>query len=463
MTPHFSSGAETIAAIATPLGVGSIGIIRISGPLSRPILEKVFTPQILQTSCKPYMLRYGTIVDSQSDSALDEVMAVFMPGPKSFTGEDMVEIHCHAGQIPLKHILELIFTHGARPAEAGEFSQRRFLNRGVDLTRLEGAAEVIASKTDLAYRVTREHLMGRYGQHIASLRQRIVHLLAEIEADIDFPDEDSVGTIGKAKLKDNLDEILGELQSLSASYRTGKFIQDGLRVLILGPPNAGKSSLFNALVRQNRALVTEIAGTTRDYLSEWIEIAGLPVELFDTAGLRKGRGRIEQAGINEARKLITRADLILYIFDISTKPKLLKDLILEDHQHLIILLNKADLAESVEKRKVSWLKKLENHSGPVHALSVKTGAGLDKLYDLISKTAGAVDLSESVVVTSLRHKNKIDSTLNHLIRLQSRLDEPPEILSFELRQAADRMGEITGQVYTEQILEEIFANFCIGK
>jgi len=385
-----------------------------------------------------------------------------MPGSKSFTGEDMVEIFSHAGTYTLKNILDIVLKEYSRPAEAGEFSQRRFLNHNLDLTRLEGAAEVVAAKTDLAWRLSRDHLVGIYGEHISGIRQKIVQLLAEIEADIDFPDEDDLGSIGQKQLQNKIDSIISDLQQLSESYHTGKIIRDGLRVIIIGPPNAGKSSLFNRLVKGYRALVTPVPGTTRDYLSEWIDIDGLPVELYDTAGLRRGRGQIEKAGIEATRKLIGKADLVISVFDTNGRFYDLSPVKLKKYQKLIIALNKIDVSGNGQAKIKKWQDHL-NQSENIIPLSAKTGRGIKKLLDTIKQMAGMEDLTESLVVTSLRHKNKIDNTLEHLNEVRKNLNLPPEIISFELRQAADQIGEITGHIYTEQILDEIFSSFCIGK
>ncbi len=393
---------------------------------------------------------------------MDEVLAAYMPGPKSFTGENMVEIYCHSGQIVLTTILKTIIDNNCRPAEAGEFSLRRFFNHGEDISRLEGAADIVAAKTDLAYRLSREHLTGQYGEHISNIRNDITYLLAEIEADIDFPDEDDIGTIGQELLKKRIDDISRRLQQLAESYRTGKIISDGFRVLILGPPNAGKSLLFNRLVKRNRALVTPVPGTTRDYISEWIDINGLPVELFDTAGMRKGRGQIEKAGIDAARKLISQADMIIYLFDINKRTEPLPQFKLNKNAKLVIALNKIDICKNVDSKFNLWKNGLDSKYELI-SLSAKTGKGIKTLTNKIYETAGITDLTESLVVTSNRHKIKIDKCLSHLSKIRKMTKAPVEIISWELRQAAESIGEITGHIYTEEILEEIFSNFCIGK
>ncbi|MDD4050323.1 MAG: tRNA uridine-5-carboxymethylaminomethyl(34) synthesis GTPase MnmE [candidate division Zixibacteria bacterium] len=453
---------DTIAAIATPTGSGGIAVIRISGPKAPEILDNIFIPNKSDSKPTPYFLRFGRIVGQNGSEALDEVMAAYMPGSKSFTGEDMVEIYCHAGQFLAKAILDNILKYDCRPAEAGEFSQRRFLNHGVDLTRLEGSAEVVAAKTDLAFRLSKEHLLGAYGEHLAALREKMVHLLAEVEADIDFPEEESVGTIGRDKLEAELDGIIENLSRLVGSYQTGRIIQDGYRVVILGPPNAGKSSLFNRLVKQNRALVTPVPGTTRDWLSEWIDLDGLPVELYDTAGLAAGRGRVEKAGIAKTRSLIGRADLMVVVYDIASRTMLSVIENLRAGQDIIFVFNKIDLVDKPDTVMAKRREKLPPDAA-VCTVSALTGRGLTELTGLIAGKAGLADLTESLVVTSYRHKTKLDRALAHLKRIRRQKNLPVEMISFELRQAAGRIDEITGHIYTEEILDKIFSRFCIGK
>ncbi len=305
-------------------------------------------------------------------------------------------------------------------------------------------------------------MLGAYGDYITGLRKQIVHLLAELEADIDFPEEDSVGRIGRSLLREKLDQIIENLEQLSSSYKYGRIIQDGYRVVLLGPPNSGKSSLFNRLVKQSRALVTPVPGTTRDYISEWIDIEGLPVELFDTAGLREGRGRVERAGIEATRRLIKRADLILYMYDLAGKIYDPPELKISQAQQLLIVFNKVDLLTNKKARLGKWVAKLDGRHE--HCIvSAKTGMGVRQLIKTVYKKAGVADLTSSLVVTSHRHKVKINACLKHLRKIRKILNMPPEIISFELRQAANSIGEITGSIYTEEILDEIFANFCIGK
>ncbi len=456
------SSDDTIAAIATPTGAGGVAVIRISGPNALAVLERIFLPQKEDSRPLPYLLRFGRIIGQNGSDTLDEVLAAYVPSPKSFTGEEMVEIHCHAGHYTAKNILDNILIHDCRPAEAGEFSLRRFLNHGVDLTKLEGAAEVVAAKTDLAFRLSKEHLLGAYGEHLASLREKIVGLLAEVEADIDFPDEEAVGTLGRQKLTAELEGIITALGHLAEGYRTGKIIQDGYRVAIMGPPNAGKSSLFNRLVKRNRALVTAIPGTTRDYLAEWIDLDGLPVELFDTAGMRVGRGVIEKAGIEKSRRMAAGADLVIYVIDASARKIAIPKILGAKNQESIIAFNKCDLVDDASVALEKWRRKVSGR-GDHCFISAMTGRGISHLTTLISQKAGVADLTDSLVVTSHRHKVKIDRALVHLRKLHKNPALPAELMSFELRQAAGQIDEITGHISTEEILDEIFSRFCIGK
>lgn len=456
------SARHTIAAIATPAGSGGIGIIRISGPKAQSILKRVFAPQNEKSKPTPYLLRFGKIISPENGNSLDEAMAVFFPRPHSFTGEDMVEIYCHAGHFSLKDILDNILMCDCQIAEPGEFSLRRFLNHSVDLTKLEGAAEIVNAKTELASQLIRNHLIGTYGEHVAALRQQIIHLLAEIEADIDFPEEESAVSINAQLWQEQLDRIISELEKLSASYRVGKIVRDGFRVIIAGAPNAGKSSLFNQLVKDTRALVTSIPGTTRDYISEWIDIEGLPVELYDTAGWRQGRGKIERAGIEKTKKLIQRADLVVCVIDLTKKKSTPPSLPLGKEQKLIIALNKADLLSLTSKKIVEWRETL-GADKKYCVVSAKTGRGVAELLRMIYQSAGLADLADSLVVTAHRHQVKINKCLTHLKRVGNMKKVPAEIISFELRQAVNQISEITGHIYTEQILDEIFSQFCIGK
>lgn len=407
-------------------------------------------------------MRLGHFIDRHGD-VIDEITAVYMPEGKSYTGLQQVEIYCHGGRQIVTRILNELMASGARAAEPGEFTKLAFLSGRIDLTRAEAVAEIIGANTTTSYQTAREHLLGTYSEHINKLRQKIIDIISEIEASIDFPEED-VDTLEEKRLIESVDEIIGSINQLAETYTGGRIIREGYTVAIAGRPNAGKSSLFNLLLRQERALVTPTPGTTRDYLSEWIDLGGFAVNLIDTAGLRGRGGPIEKAGQKSAMKIVSNADLLLWMVDLSErdwKVKLQADIPFLNKYVKLLVGNKIDLlkgsGEGV-KRAVAL------HLTPISCL---TGKGINslkkKLLECINEKMP--DLTSGVVVTSARHQQKLQAALKNLRRAKSKMKsgESPELTAFELRQAAGNIDEITGKVYTEDILQRIFSKFCIGK
>jgi len=454
---------DTIAAIITPPGEGGIAAVRIAGKQSRSLLKKHFKPASAQKGkFSPFVMRYGHFVKggkSLSREIVDEVMAVYMPEGKSYTGLEQVEIFCHGGRQVVKEILDRILLSGARAAEPGEFTKLAFLTGRMDLSHAEAVAEIISANTQTSYKSARQHLVGAYSEHIDKLRTDIVEILAEIETSIDFPEEEC-DFIDSNKLLLNLDKIVKQTYLLLESYRGGRIIKEGYKIAIAGRPNAGKSSLFNLLLKQERALVTETAGTTRDYLSEWIELEGFAVNIIDTAGLRQKGGSIEKAGQKSAMKIIRDADLLLWMVDISGKNweySLKSDLKSFGEIDNMIIFNKIDLLK----------KESKPHGQNEINISCLTGKGLKKLkkniISLINKNIS--DLTSGQIVTSSRHRQKLSSSLKNLKKARTKLkqNETPELTSFDLRQAVNDLDEITGKIYTEEILGRIFSKFCIGK
>ncbi len=386
-----------------------------------------------------------------------------MPEGKSYTGLDQVEIYCHGGRQIVTQILNELLVSGARAAEPGEFTKLAFLSGRIDLTRAEAVAEIIGANTTTSYQTAREHLLGAYSEHINMLREKIINVISEVEASIDFPEED-VDTLEEKRLIESVDEIIGSINQLAETYTGGRIIREGYTIAIAGRPNVGKSSLFNLLLRQERALVTPTPGTTRDYLSEWIDLGGFTVNLIDTAGLRERGGPIEKAGQKSAMKIVSDADLLLWMVDLSERDwadKLVSDShFVRKHNNLLIG-NKIDLPRApqrVSKRAVAL------HLTPISCL---TGKGINqlkkKLLECINEEMP--DLTSGVVVTSARHQQKLKQAVKHLRVAKKKMSQSdsPEITAFELRQAAGAIDEITGKVYTEDILDRIFARFCIGK
>lgn len=457
---------EAIAAIITPPGEGGIGAIRIAGYGSHEVLGKVFRPAHSPTAkLEKFKLYYGYIVDKKGD-VLDEVTAVTMPEGESYTGQEQAEIFCHGGTVVLRTILAEISRHSVRPAEPGEFTRRAFLNGRIDLARAEAVAELIGSKTEYSYTAARKNLLGELSGYIDDLREKAILLLAEIEAGVDYPEE-YLETADGERLVSSCAGIIAGIDSLVKTYRGGKIIREGFKVAIAGRPNAGKSSLFNLLLNQTRAIVAPVPGTTRDYLTEWIDLEGAAVSLTDTAGLRRKSGQIEKAGQAAALEIMDHTDLIIWIADISRGrwvAEVEKDMEkLPYRDKLLIVLNKADLVEDCEKER----KKLGKSVYEGHCLSCKTKKGLEKLRKSLNEKIHSEmpDLTDSLVVTSERHKQKLDSAREAFERAEGLLkgNETPELVAFEIRQGIAAIDEITGRIYNEEILDRIFASFCIGK
>jgi len=449
-------GDDTIAAIITPPGAGGIAAVRIAGRRSRSILERLFQPKSNQET-RPFLMRCGQLVSGLGEP-IDEVLAVWMPLGQSYTGLEQVELFCHGGRQVVRRVLDEILVCGARAAEPGEFTRIAFLNGRIDLARAEAVAEVIAADTDLSYRVSREHLLGAYSNQIENLRYSLIAILADLEASIDFTEEE-IESDERAAQIERLENIARELGELISTYRGGEIIREGFKLAIGGRPNAGKSSLFNLLLKRERALVNPKAGTTRDYLSEWIDIEGLAVNLIDTAGIRRGGGEIEKLGQQSARKLLADADLILWMVDLSSnswKRNLKAELRSLGDKPNILLGNKIDIVEKHDRDERINLE-----------ISCKTGRGFKQLHEMLHERIAETlpDLTSGLVVTSARHESKLKACLDQVQTAKALIDaeESPELPALELRLGIQALEEITGRIYNEEVLGAIFSRFCIGK
>jgi tRNA modification GTPase len=469
---------DTIAAISTPLGEGGIGIVRLSGKDAIAITERVFTSPSGRTLRRSpsHTLTYGFIKNPLTGMVLDEVLVTVMRSPSTYTREDVVEINCHGGYLPMRKTLELLLHEGARLAQPGEFTKRAFLNGRIDLSQAEAVLDIIRAKTDASKRLALQQLSGTLSEKIIDLRDTIISLCAHIEAHIDFPEEE----IEPATLEDILSELRSlqaALSTLSRSFEEGRFFRDGLKVAIVGRPNVGKSSLLNALLNRNRAIVTDVPGTTRDVLEEYLNLKGLPVRIMDTAGIRETHEMAEQEGVLRSLGAIDDADLVIALFDGSSP------LHEEDRQVLrrigekrsIIAINKSDLAPSGDLYET--IRACSRHT---LRISARTGKGLEELKErILAESLGITQVaipgttipgsppgeSIGVMVTNVRHKVAIDRTLAALLRASDALNSgaPLEIVAIEMRDALDCLGEILGAVTTEDILNRIFSEFCIGK
>ncbi|HXX58174.1 MAG TPA: tRNA uridine-5-carboxymethylaminomethyl(34) synthesis GTPase MnmE [Thermodesulfovibrionales bacterium] len=464
---------DTIAAISTPPGEGGIGIVRLSGGDAIGIVERFFTSPKKKKleDTKSHRLVYGFIKDPRTGATVGEVLVAVMRAPHTYTKEDVVEINCHGGILPLRAVLELVLKQGARLAEPGEFTKRAFLNGRIDLSQAEAVIDVIRAKTDESGRIALGQLSGGLSDEITSLRDRVASLSAQIEAEIDFP-EDEIEPVSKENILLEIEDITKGLVLLSASFDEGRFFREGLKVAIVGRPNVGKSSLLNALLKRDRAIVTETPGTTRDVLEEYLNMKGLPVRIMDTAGIRETHEMAEREGVRRSLRAIDDADVVICLIDGSMPLHDEDREVLErtKERNTLIAINKSDLPLS----DASLEPGLKAYAENVLKISAATGMGLDNLKDRITemafigngKPAGrSFGEGSSIMVTNVRHKLALDDAEGALRRAGELFQEshPLEIVAIEFRTALDRLGEIVGAVTTEDILNRIFSEFCIGK
>ncbi|MCI8832795.1 MAG: tRNA uridine-5-carboxymethylaminomethyl(34) synthesis GTPase MnmE [Clostridia bacterium] len=456
---------EAIVAISTPPGYGGIGIIRISGKDSFKIIEKIFEPKNKEKDkIKGYTMKYGKIFDFEG-KIIDEVLVTYFVSPKSFTTENMCEINSHGGPIVVKKILELCLENGARMAEPGEFTKIAFLNGRIDLAQSEAIIDMINAKTEKEQQASINQLEGNLSNKINEIREDIMQKMVDIEASIDYPEYD-IEEITKGELRKMLERVNIKLKELERNFEKGKLIKDGIKMAIIGRPNAGKSSLLNAILNEDRAIVTEYEGTTRDIIEEFIVIEGIPIKVIDTAGIRnKTEDKIEQIGIEKAKEIAKNADLVIYIIDSSKKLededkeilKLLKD------KKVIIVLNKQDLNTeiSVETEEIKKINK------PKIKLSALKKDGIEQLYKEISEMfrLGEIIIDDSVTVTNERHKEIIKNAQKNTNDSINSIDNnmPIDIIQISIKQTLEELGKITGNTVSEDIIDEIFKKFCLGK
>ncbi|MBM4136650.1 MAG: tRNA uridine-5-carboxymethylaminomethyl(34) synthesis GTPase MnmE [Nitrospira sp.] len=459
---------DTIAAISTPLGEGGIGIVRLSGKDSIALVDRIFCSpknKSLKDS-KSHRIIYGCIKDPSNDREVDEVLVTIMRSPYSYTREDVVEINCHGGMITLQKTLELVLREGARLADPGEFTKRAFMNGRIDLSQAEAVLDLIKSKTDESRRIAIEQLQGGLSEKITTLRDRMTDICVHLEAYIDFP-EDEIVPASKHDMLETMKDVDSELQKLITTYDEARFFREGLSTAIIGRPNVGKSSLLNALLKKDRAIVTESPGTTRDVIEEYLNIKGLPLRIMDTAGIRDVEDIAEKEGVKRSLQSIENADLVIAIFDRSESLKN-EDFEVIDKikdKNAIIALNKCDLLPSFDKDEI--VSRLTIYDSRVLDISAMRGDGIEELKDMIfhSCLKNWKEAREGIVVTNLRHKIAIEHAQASLKKALSALleSQPLEIIALEIRDSLDRLGEIVGAVATEDILNRIFNEFCIGK
>jgi len=456
---------ETIAAISTPLGESGIGIVRMSGPLSGVIARKLFKPKKTPISFVSHHFHYGELIDPKNGNPIDEVLVVLMQAPKTYTREDIVEIHCHGGHFILQKALELVLGQGARLALPGEFTKRAFLNGRIDLTQAESVIDLIKAKTRESLEIASQQLRGLLYREMSSIREKLVQHLALLEAHIDFPEEE-IETIPLAEMKENLLRKVQKLEEWISTYEEGRVFREGISCAITGKTNVGKSSLLNVLLKQERAIVTPIPGTTRDVIEEVLNIHGIPVRLMDTAGLRKAKDSIEQEGVRRAKERVADADLVLLMIDGSRgldddDEEIFREI---DSKKKVVVLNKRDLIPKISLKTMK--DRFPNDS--IVQISALKSEGIGELKQAIYSSLFHRDIRvspEHLIVTNIRHKTALSRVRKNLKDALKGLEEGGslEFIAFEIRSALDSLGEMVGETTTEEVLNHIFDQFCIGK
>lgn len=457
---------STIAAISTAPAIGGIGIVRMSGKDCFEVLEKIFKPKNPETieNIAGYIIKYGTIVNPETNRVVDEVLVSYFKCPKSYTAENMCEINSHGGIVVLREILELCLKNGAELAKPGEFTERAFLNGRIDLTQAEAIIDIINAKSTREAQESANQLEGYLSRKINEIREKIMDIMVNIEANIDYPEYDVVEVSNK-DAENKLKEIENELIKLSKTFENGKILKEGVKIAIIGSPNAGKSSLLNSMLKEERAIVTDIAGTTRDIIEEQISIEGIPFKVIDTAGIRDAKDKIEQIGIEKSKKAANEADVILAVFD-SSVPLNDEDreiLNLLKHKKSIIVLNKTDLKQVVNNE----CKEIQDVNTEVINISLKNNEGLEKIYESLVKmfNLNQINLDNELTITNIRHQELINKAIESTRMALNDLNNsmPIDIISINIKEILEHLGEITGDNVSEDIIKSIFAKFCLGK
>jgi len=452
---------DTIAAISTPKGEGGIAIIRISGDKSFEILDKIFVKKNPNANLGFYKLNYGFIKDGEK--TVDEVMAVRLKAPKSYTCEDIVEINCHGGTLVSEKVLELVLRNGARHAESGEFTKRAFMNGRIDLSQAEAVMDIIQGKTEKSVSLSLDQLRGDLRDKVNQFKKALLDITAHVNVVLDYPEE-GIDDPLPAELRNNLEKVYEEANHLIDSYDTGKKIKEGIKTVIVGKPNVGKSTLLNALLHEERAIVTHVAGTTRDVIEEIINIKGVPLVLVDTAGIRKTDDIVENIGVEKSKQFIGKADLVLLVLDASKELEN-EDIevinqIKENKKKVIVLLNKIDLNKKINLAGHN----LEN----IVEISAKGNIGIEDMQEKIYSYIVEEDVensSEKLIITNIRHKTALEKTKDAIKNIFETIDMglPMDLISVDLKEALDSLSEITGEISSEDILDHVFGNFCVGK
>ncbi|MBU5211467.1 tRNA uridine-5-carboxymethylaminomethyl(34) synthesis GTPase MnmE [Heyndrickxia oleronia] len=458
---------DTISAISTPMGEGAIAIVRLSGDQAIEITDKLFvgvSGKKLE-NVSSHTIHYGKIIDPTTDEVVEEVMVSVMKAPKTFTRENIVEINCHGGLVSVNRVLQLVLRYGARLAEPGEFTKRAFLNGRIDLSQAEAVMDLIRAKTDRAMNMALGQMEGRLSKLIQKLRQEILEVVAHVEVNIDYPEYDDVEEMSHRMLKEKANYVRDELKKLLQTAGQGKILREGLSTAIIGRPNVGKSSLLNSLVQENKAIVTDIPGTTRDVIEEYVNVRGVPLRLVDTAGIRETEDIVEKIGVERSRKVLKEADLILLVLNYAD------DLTKEDEQlfeavkgmDVIVIINKTDLPQKINMDKV---KELSNEH-KVITTSLLEEKGVDDLEEAISSMyfQGSIEASDLTYISNSRHIALIGQALDAIEDVLSGIEfgTPIDIIQIDLTRTWELLGEIIGDTVQESLINQLFSQFCLGK
>lgn len=457
---------ETIAGISTAAGSGGIGILRLSGDEAIDIADKLFVSKKEGSlkERKSHTVNYGHIVDPVDGRIYDEVLLMLMKAPHTYTKEDVIEINCHGGMVVIQKILELLLRAGARMAEPGEFTKRAFLNGRIDLSQAEAVIDIINSKTDMALKTSVDQLEGSLAKKIKGLRQRLIETIAHIEASIDYPEYD-MEHMTYEKIEEESLFIQKEVEKLLATADAGRIIKEGIKTVIVGKPNVGKSSLMNALLKEQRAIVTDVPGTTRDTLEEFINIAGVPLRIIDTAGIRETEDIVEQIGVKRSKEAMDEADLAIFVLDLSRPLTKEDEEIIEliSDKKAIIVFNKSDLKKELDKEQV--ISRFTN--GHFVDISAKEELGLELIEDILKEMflLGAINVNENTYITNVRHKDALLKAKESLEEVKISLDAgmPEDCFAIDLKSTYEYLGEISGDSVNDSIIDQIFSQFCLGK
>ena len=457
---------DTIAAISTPPGEGGIGIVRLSGDEALEIAEKVYRQGNKRLSDQPsHSIHYGNLFNPKTDEKIDEVMVTIMKAPKTYTREDIVEINTHGGVLVTNKVLQTVLAAGARLAEPGEFTKRAFLNGRIDLSQAEAVMDVIRAKTDSAMHNAISQLDGNLSNLISDIRQEILNTLAQVEVNIDYPEYDDVEEMTSKLMQEKAAEVKKQVEGILETAQQGKILRDGLATAIIGRPNVGKSSLLNAFARSEKAIVTDIAGTTRDVIEEFVNVKGVPLKLIDTAGIRETEDVVEAIGVTRSKKAIEEAELVLLVFDQSQKltDEDFEMMDLTENKERIIILNKMDLVQELNVDKL--LEKVDPKS--VISVSVATNTGINDVEQAIVDLffQGKTGEKDATYISNIRHISLLEQAVDALQEVINGIEfgMPVDLVQIDLTRAWDALGEVTGESVQDELITQLFSQFCLGK